>query len=118
MNSYGKTWHTWMTGMHNQKGDLLPFGPPRLQWSFNKDGENMPGMVSARDERFDFDTADARQDRQDLVALAQPQGGVDAMVSFFPNARPVNGVTDNGDAATRPVPTFGMKGAESKPSAR
>jgi Protein of unknown function (DUF1264) len=118
MNSYGKTWHTWMTGMHNQKGDALPFGPPHLQWSFNRDGEEIPGMVTARDKRFDFNTADERQDRQNLVGLARPQGGVDAMAAAFPAAKPVNGVTDNGDDATRPVPTFGMKGAEPKPSGR
>jgi hypothetical protein len=111
MNSYGKTWHTWMTGMHNQKADPLPFGPPHLQWSFNKDGETMPGMVAERDKRFDFNTTDERQDRQDLVALARPQGGVDAMAAYFPEATSVKGVTDNGDAATRPLPTFGMKGA-------
>jgi hypothetical protein len=116
MNSYGKTWHTWMTGMHNQRPDPLPFGPPRLQWSFNRDGEAMPDMAAARDKRFEFDTADERQDRQDLVALARPQGGVDAMAAAFPDAKPVKGVTDNGDSATRPVPTFGMKGAEPKPS--
>jgi hypothetical protein len=116
MNSYGKTWHTWMTGMHNHKADPLPFGHPHLQWSFNRDGEDMPGMVTARDKRFDFNTGDERQDRQDLVALAKPQGGVDAMAAAFPEATPVNGVTDNGDDATRPVPTFGMKGAEPKPS--
>jgi Protein of unknown function (DUF1264) len=105
-----------MTGMHGKEADPLPFGPPHLQWSFNKDGEDMPGMVAARDKRFDFNTADERQDRQDLVALAKPQGGVDAMAAFFPNAKPVQGVTDNGDAATRPVPTFGMKDAQPKPS--
>jgi hypothetical protein len=118
MNSYGKTWHTWMTGMHGKQADPLPFGPPHLQWSFNKDGEDMPGMVAARDKRFDFDSADERQDRQDLVSLGKPQGGVDAMASFFPNAKSIEGVTDNGDAATRPVPTFGMKDAQPKPSGR
>lgn len=118
MNSYGKTWHTWMTGMHQKNADPLPFGPPRLQWSFNRDGEEMQGMVSARDERFDFNTADERQDRQDLAALARPQGGVDAMRGMFPDATPVNGVTDNGDRATRAVPTFGMKDAEPTPRGR
>ena len=118
MNSYGKTWHTWMTGMHGKEADPLPFGPPHLQWSFNKDGEDMPGMVAARDKRFDFDTADERRDRQDLVALGKPQGGVDAMAGSFPNAKPAQGVTDNGDAATRPVPTFRMKGAQTKPAGR
>lgn len=110
INSYGKTWHTWMTGMHNQQADPLPFGPPRLQWSFNRDGEADPAMSEARDRRMNLDSIKARQERQDLVPLARPQGGVDAMAAFFPNAKPVQGVTDNGDAATRPVPSFGMKG--------
>ncbi len=108
MNSYGKTWHVWMTGMHGRKPDALPIGPPHLAWSFNKDGEAIEAMIEERDERFDFDTADERQDRQDLVRLAKPQGGVDAMAGQFPGARPVAGVQDNGDAATRPVPTTGF----------
>jgi hypothetical protein len=114
INSYGKTWHTWMTGMRNHKSDPLPLGPPHLQWSFNKDGEDMPGMVADRDKRFDVNTADERQDRQDLVALAKPQGGVDAMAAAFPNAKPVKGVADNGDAVTRRIPSFGMKEADRK----
>ena len=118
MNSYGKTWHTWTTGTHHQKSDPLPFGPPHLQWSFNRDGEAMPEMVAARDRRFGFDTADQRQERRDLTALARPQGGVDAMTSFFPDAKPVSGVTDNGDTAARPVSTLGTKGTEAGPSGR
>jgi hypothetical protein len=109
INSYGKTWHTWMAGVHNQKADPLPFGPPHLQWSFNRDGEANPDMVQARDRRMNLDSNAARADRQDFVPLARPQGGVDAMAALFPNARPMAGVTDNGDAASRPVPTFQMK---------
>ncbi len=30
------------------------------------------------------------------------------MMGQLPNARPIAGVTDNGDAATRPVPTVGI----------
>ena len=118
INSYGKTWHTWMTGIHNHKADPLPFGPPHLQWSFNRDGEANPEMIEARDRRMKLDSTRARQERQDLVPLAKPQGGVDAMAGLFPNAKPIPGVTDNGDAASRPVPTFGMKEAEPKPRAR
>jgi hypothetical protein len=106
-----------MTGMHHQQPDPLPFGPPRLQWSFNKDGEDAAGMVAARDQRFDFSTAAALQDRQDLAPLARPQGGVDAMATLFPSGKPIRGVTDNGDSATRPVPTLGIKSALPKPSA-
>ena len=71
INSYGKTWHTWMTGMHGKQGDPLPFGPPHLQWSFNKDGEDAPGMVADRDKRMDFNTADERSDRADLVVTGE-----------------------------------------------
>jgi hypothetical protein len=109
MNSYGKTWHTWMTGMYGGNNDSLPLGAPQLQWSLNRDGEDLPGMVDARDKRMNLNTAEERKDRQDLAALAKPQGGVDAMAGMFPNAKPLmNGVSDNGDAATKPVPTFGM----------
>jgi hypothetical protein len=117
MNSYGKTWHTWMTGMHGAKSDDLPLGPPKLQWSFNHDGEDAPGMVADRDKRMGLDTAKARQDRADLAALAQPQGGVNAMAGMFPNAQTaMTGVKDNGDPATRAVPTFGMKNTMPKPT--
>jgi hypothetical protein len=118
MNSYGKTWHTWMTGMHNQQADPLPFGPPALQWSFNRDREANPEMTQARDRRMKLDPIEARQQRRDLVSLAKPQGGVDAMASFFANTKPLTGITDNGDAATRPIPTFGMKDVEPKPSSQ
>ena len=118
MNSYGKTWHTWMTGVHGRQPDPLPFGPPHLQWSFNHDGEADPAMIQARDQRMDLDTTEAREDRQDLVQLARPQGGVDAMARSFPNAKAVPGVVDNGDAAARPVPTFGITEPGPKPSGR
>ena len=116
INSYGKTWHTWMTGVHGQQADALPLGPPHLQWSFNRDGEANPEMVQARDSRMNLNSTEARQERQDLVDQARPQGGVDAIAGLFPNAKPIPGVRDNGDAATRPVPIIGMKGAEPKPS--
>ena len=41
-------------------------------------------MVEGRDKRFGFNPADARHDRQDLVTLAKPQGGVDAMAAILP----------------------------------
>jgi Protein of unknown function (DUF1264) len=109
LNSYGKTWHTWMTGMYQGTNDQLPVGPAKLQWSLNYDGEEMPGMVKARDKRMDFNTADERADRADLVSLARPQGGVDAMRDMFPAAKgTVNGIKDNGDTSTRAVPHMTM----------
>jgi hypothetical protein len=109
MNSYGKTWHTWMTGMHGGRNDQLPLGPPQLQWSFNRDGEALPGLVEARDKRMSLDTAAARRDREELTKLAKPQGGVDALAGMFSGAQPpMQGITDSGDPATKAVPKFSM----------
>lgn len=107
INSYGKTWHTWMTGMHGRASDSLPYGPAVLQWSFNRDGEADPQMVAARDQRMGLNTAQARKDRADLAPLARPQGGVDAMRGEFPNAAGAPaGVADDGDRSTRGVPVL------------
>ena len=108
MNSYGKTWHTWMTGTHGGYSTALPLGPPHLQWSFNREGEDVPGLVAARDRRMNMDTAKTREDRADLVSLAKPQGGVAAMAAS-PNAKLIPGVIDNGDSSTRAKPVFVMK---------
>jgi len=110
INSYGKTWHTWMTGTYGRKNDDLPLGPARLQWRFNHDGEVAPDMLKARDQRMGLNTSDARKSRADLTPLAKPQGGVDAMAGEFPNAKPaMAGIADNGDKSTTAVPVFSMK---------
>lgn len=79
MNSYGKTWHTWAA----DKGEKVPMGPPMLAWSFNRDGEDQPGLVANRDRTLGINTAEVRQSRQDLVSLAKPQEGVDALKGRF-----------------------------------
>jgi hypothetical protein len=83
MNSYGKTWHVWNTGMEGQAGDKLPLGDPMLAWSFNRDGEILPGMLEKRDKTMDVDTAQTRQDRAELRTLAKPQYGVDELKGKF-----------------------------------
>jgi hypothetical protein len=106
INSYGKTWHFWKTGVYDQKPDALPLGPPHLAWSFNRDGEDKQGMVHMRDTRMDLKTADERADRADLSALAKPQGGVDAMKAMFPKATGAPaGVHDNGDTSVHGMPS-------------
>lgn len=111
MNSYGKTWHVWKTGVHGQPADQLPIGPPHLAWSFNYDGEANEEMVADRDRRMEFDTAGTRTDRAGLATLAQPQAGVDALRGKLPSAAgTVNGVEDSGDTAAFEVPDFGPSG--------
>jgi hypothetical protein len=83
VNSYGKTWHFWNTGMEGEAGDKLPLGEPMLAWSFNRDGEILPGMLEKRDKAMDVDTAQRRQDRADLRTLAKPQSGVDDLKGKF-----------------------------------
>ena len=85
INSYGKTWHVWMTGVHEGEADPLPFGEPHLAWSFNADGEARAGLVEARDQRMGLSTTEARERRAELAARANPQAGVDLLESEFPN---------------------------------
>ena len=85
MNSYGKTWHVWMTGTDG-KGDALPMGPAQLAWSFNHDGELRPDMLNQRDRKMNIDTTKKRQERQDLASAAHHQQGVDALKGKFGGA--------------------------------
>ncbi len=110
INSYGKTWHFWKTGVFGGQDDALPLGPPHLAWSFNRDGEAMARLVEGRDERMGLDTAEARRERADWASLARPQGGVDAIAESFPAATGAPaGVSDNGDTRARGVPVMSMK---------
>ncbi|HZX76226.1 OBAP family protein [Lysobacter sp.] len=104
MNSYGKTWHTWHSRKGTRPGDALPTGPAMLAWSFNRDGEADPALLQERDRRMDIDTVRIRERRQALRNLAKPQEGVDALRSYFPQARPIPGVVGRpaaADARTR-----------------
>lgn len=95
MNSYGKTWHTWNTTHSGDGGVRLPLGEPALAWSFNRFGEAKPGLVETRDARMGISTEERRQSRQDLVPLARPQAGVDALKGRFPGpTEPIPGVVD------------------------
>lgn len=95
MNSYGKTWHVWRTGMYDMPSDKLPLGDPALMWSFNRDGEAKPGLVEQRDRRLRVDSANKRQARSELAQIARPQGGVDDMAHAFKRpTKPLPGVVD------------------------
>jgi hypothetical protein len=107
MNSYGKTWHVWSTTGHGHRADRLPLGDAMLAWSFNRDGEAIPGLVEAAERRLGIDTAAKRESRRDLVPLARPQEGVDALHGQFDRpTTPLRGVADKstaGAASTTPA---------------
>jgi hypothetical protein len=103
INSYGKTWHVWKTGVPNMKSDPLPYGNPELAWSFNRDGEAAPGLVEGRDRAIGIDSAETRNKRADLVPLARPQSGVDVLHGKFPRpTRSIPGVTELGSGTRGP----------------
>ena len=100
INSYGKTWHVWSTGGPGMAADELPLGEASLAWSFSRDGEIKPELVEQRDRELGIDTAARRKARQDLVPLARPQEGVDALKGEFErDTTDIPGVVDR--AATR-----------------
>jgi hypothetical protein len=95
INSYGKTWHTWDTSHGEGGSESLPLGEPKLAWSFSRIGEANPGLVESRDQRMGISTEERRRSRQDLVPLAHPQVGVDALEGAFGRpTEPIPGVVD------------------------
>ncbi|MGZ8186743.1 MAG: OBAP family protein [Methylobacter sp.] len=95
MNSYGKTWHVWNSAPFGKTGDKLPLGDPVLEWSFNYDGEELPGLVEQRDQQLDVSTVEKRGERAELRHLAKPQMGVNALKGKFPRpTTPLPGVVD------------------------
>ncbi len=94
LNSYGKTWHTWHTAGLDDPGTELPYGEPKLMWSFNRDGECDEALERDRDEAMGLDTDARRADRRSFLDGARPQHGVDAMRDDFPGATPAPGVVD------------------------
>jgi hypothetical protein len=83
MNSYGKTWHVWNTGHAGKPGDALPLGAPQLAWSFNHDGEAKTELVQEMESKFKVSVSEKRNRRADLIKLARPQEGVDALKGKF-----------------------------------
>jgi len=102
MNSYGKTWHVWNTGHEKHPPDKLPLGDPMLAWSFNRDGEAMPGLVEKRDKKMGLNSTQARKDRADLQQMARPQSGVDDLKDKFGSqTHNISGVVDKKSASTQ-----------------
>jgi hypothetical protein len=102
MNSYGKTWHVWNSAPLGKAGDKIPLGEATLEWSFNQDGEALPGLVEKRDQHMGVSTNEKRNQRAELKALAKPQTGVDALKGKFPGpTRPLPGVVDKKAASPK-----------------
>lgn len=103
MNSYGKTWHVWNSAPYGRTGDRMPVGDAILEWSFNRDGEAQPGLIQTRDQRMSINSMEKRRDRADLVPLAEPQSGVDALKGDFKGpTEPIPGVVDKNTRAPKP----------------
>jgi hypothetical protein len=99
MNSYGKTWHVWNTGYEGNPGVKLPVGAPMLGWSFNRDGEAIPGLVEKRDKKLKLNTTETRRQRKDLEQFAKPQSGVDDLKGKFDRpTKDIPGVMDRKSA--------------------
>jgi hypothetical protein len=98
MNSYGKTWHVWNSAPFGKDGDKIPLGEPILEWSFNRDGEALPGLVEQRDQRLNVNSSKQRRKRTELRRLAKPQSGVSALTGKFARpTTPLTGVIDIND---------------------
>ena len=79
----------------------LPYGDPKLMWSFIREGECDETIKRDRNEAMDIDVEAKRADRQSLLPLAHPQHGVDEMRDDFPGSVPIPGVVDVRVAGSR-----------------
>jgi len=80
IDSYGKTWHLWPTN----EGIALPVGPPRLAWSFNRDGEIDPALLARGEQETGIDVRERREARAPLREGARRQVGVERLLSPRP----------------------------------
>jgi hypothetical protein len=56
--TYGKTWHFWQI----DKGDPLPYGPPKLMGSFTADGQLNTQLIRTLDHSIGGDGMQARRE--------------------------------------------------------
>lgn len=67
-----------------------------LGWSFNHDGETIPGLVERRDKKMKINSAEKRKQREDLSQFAKSQAGVDDLKDKFGRpAQSIPGVVDS-----------------------
>lgn len=66
VSTYGKTIHTWHTGMNHQ----LPTGIPLIMMGFTMDGQLSDSLLKARDTLFKMATSEKRKQREDIKSPA------------------------------------------------
>jgi hypothetical protein len=82
IDSYGKTFHTWMTGTMVGDAQDFPYGEPMLAWSLNKEGQLASQLKDAY-KQMGFDIEAIQKARQSYVTRTQPQCGVNALDGQF-----------------------------------
>ena len=93
VSTYGKTIHTW----HTDQERTLPVGSPMIMMGFTKDGQLDRALLTDRDKRFDINSEEIKQKRNDI-----PMPSVDPMANAWErgkqNIRQFI-ITDNADSA-------------------
>jgi hypothetical protein len=93
VSTYGKTIHTW----HTDQERTLPVGSPMIMMGFTNDGQLDPELLSDRDKRFDINSEEIKQKRNDI-----PMPSVDPAANAWEkgkeNIRQFI-ITDNPDSA-------------------
>ena len=74
VSTYGKTIHTWHTDLER----TLPVGSPMIMMGFTKDGQLDPALLSERDKRFDVNSKELKEKRNDI-----PMPNVDPLANAW-----------------------------------
>src|SRR5690606_28844247 len=74
VSTYGKTIHTW----HTDQERTLPVGSPMIMMGFTKDGQLDRALLTDRDKRFDINSEEIKQKRNDI-----PMPSVDPMANAW-----------------------------------
>jgi hypothetical protein len=74
VSTYGKIIHTW----HTDQDRNLPVGAPQIMMGFTKEGQLKPGLLQARDKRFNVSSAEKKKNREDI-----PMPNVDPMANAW-----------------------------------
>lgn len=106
VGTYGKCFQTWQV----DKGDVLPYGTPRLMMTFTGDGQLDPALARERDRRFGVEESIGalRAQREDIAvpdladgADAWQDGRAPRLGLLDEEGRPVRGTTSLPASAPR-----------------